>query len=293
MKLINILPVKNSLAEGIQWHQESQSVWWTDILNAQLYQYHPATDKTTIYPMPERVGCFAFTSNKELLIIAFASGLAFYHLKTHHIQWIAKPEGNITGNRFNDGKVDRNGRFWAGTMVEDEKNSTQLGSLYMLDANQQCHKILNNINISNSLCFTKDGKHLYHTDTPTRKINSFDMDKGNAQITFRKMLVQTPSGCFPDGSCIDSEDYLWNAQWGASRVVRYSPSGTENIIIDLPVPQPSCVAIGGPNMNWLFITTAMQGLNEQQLEKSPQSGNVFVYELTNITGIEENCYLIK
>jgi sugar lactone lactonase YvrE len=293
MKLIKTIPVKNSLAEGIQWHQKSQSVWWTDIINAQLYQYHPESDKTTIYPMPDRVGCFAFTSLQNVVVVAFANGFAFYNLKNKQIQWLEKPEEHIKGNRFNDGRVDRKGRFWAGTMVEDKQSSNQLGSLYMLDENQKCHLMLSGIEISNSLCFSINNEQLYHTDTPTRKINCFDIAYDSKQLHLNSTLVQTPSIGFPDGSCIDSENYLWNAQWGASRVVRYTPLGKEDIVIKLPVPQPSCVAIGGPTMNWLFVTTARQGLSQKELELFPSSGDIFIYQLENIKGLEESSYLIK
>lgn len=285
--LINTLRVDNELGEGVVWHNQRQTLWWTDILSAQLFEFHPETNQIIIHTMPERVGSFGFTSDVNTLIVAFASGVAYFHLKKQSIQWITRPEANNQGNRFNDGRVDRLGNFWAGSLVENESSSTDSAALYRISPSGECQKIIDSLSISNALCFDLDGKHFYHTDTPLRQIQQYLYNEHTGKAELVKQFVQTEAGCFPDGACIDSENHLWNAQWGGHNVVRYNQQGQIDFAVEVPVPQPSCVAIGGPNMNWLFVTSAKQGMSDQALSKYPLSGSLFIYQLNKRIGIEE------
>jgi len=291
MKLLKELSVQNILGEGIQWHHPSQSIWWTDIMSALLYQYIPESDITLTHIMPERVGSFAFTNIADRLIVAFASGIAFYHLKTKEIDWLARPEQDNVGNRFNDGRVDRLGRFWAGTMVEDDALSNNDGTLYLIDEHQNCHSVLNGLKISNSLCFDLNKDSFYHTDTPTHTIKRYKVPSQLSEFELINELTTIEDTHFPDGSCIDANNYLWNAQWGGAQVKRYAPDGTVNLTLNVPVPHPSCVAIGGSNLDWLIVSSAQQGLSKSELAKYPKSGNVFIYQLEHIKGVIENHYL--
>jgi len=291
MKLLKELSVQNILGEGIQWHNPSQSIWWTDIMSALLYQYIPESNTILTHEMPERVGSFAFTNQKNRLIVAFASGIAFYQLETKEVHWLARPEQDNLGNRFNDGRVDRQGRFWAGTMVENETLSSNDGSLYLIDEHQQCHAMLNGLKISNSLCFDLHNGIFYHTDTLTHTIKRYKVPTAHTKLAEIDELVSTQETHFPDGSCIDADNYLWNAQWGGAQVKRYAPNGKVNLTLDVPIPHPSCVAIGGPELDWLIVSSAQQGLSQSDLAKYPKSGNVFIYQLDNIKGIIENHYL--
>ncbi len=294
--LIITLNVSNQLGEGVQWDEQSQSIWWTDIESACIQRYSVLTTKITQYSMPERVGCFALLKGDERLFIAFSSGFALYDLTTQALTWLAQPEKHILNHRFNDGRVDRQGRFWAGTMVEntqenensvDEQLAT-CASLYVVDHQQHCQNRLTDFEISNGLCWSLDGSILYHADSPTGKIYQYDMDSTSCQLSNKQLFATTAEHSFPDGSCIDSQNYLWNAQWGGSRVVRYTPTGEIDLSLTLPVSQPSCVAIGGPNMDWLIITSAKQDLTPTELVEQPQAGNIFIYQLHGITGVAES-----
>jgi len=288
--LIANLPISNELGEGIQWNADLQEIWWTDITGQAIYSYKPQSGQTTKFDMPERVGCFAFIHNDERLLVAFASGIAFYHLQTKVIDWLYRLGADDIGTRFNDGRVDRFGQFWAGTMVENEGDGSKRAALFRLDTYQQCDKVLGNIQVSNGLCFSLDGKTIYHADSPDTEILSYQWQEKTRQLMSSCHIATTAQGSFPDGSCIDSEGYLWNAQWGGQRVVRYTPDGSVDLVHEVPTAQPSCVAIGGPDMDWLMVTSAKQGLNGAQLEQDQQAGNVFIYQLNGVKGVIEDQY---
>jgi len=295
VKLITTIEVGNQLGEGVQWHSDNQLLWWTDIQNSCLLSYCLSSEEICQYNMPERIGCFGFGQNLNRMIIAFESGIALFDINSHELEWLSRPELSIKGNRFNDGRIDRQGRFWAGTMNENESEPT--ASLYCLDL-QNCSqknskKILDNITVSNGLCWSPDGKVMYHADSPKREINQYDFDTKTAQLSNKKLFATTNEGCFPDGSCIDSDGYLWNAQWAGSKVVRYKPNGEIDLVLKTDVSQPSCVAIGGPNMDLLFVTSAKQGLSKLQLLQDNKAGHVFIYQLSGITGLVESQFVYK
>lgn len=290
--LIKVIDVANILGEGVQWHALSQCIWWTDIQESCLYCYNTKTNQLSRHDMPERVGCFAFIQKDSRILVALATGIALYNFDNKSIVWLDRPELHLTDNRFNDGRVDRKGRFWFGSMIENFTEKPQSAYLYLLDKRLKSIPKLGDIEISNGLCWSPDGCKLYHADSPKRQINQYDFDLETAEISNKKHFATTAYGSFPDGSTIDAQGYLWNAQWAGSKVVRYSPKGRVDLVLELPVTQPSCVAIGGPNLDWLIITSARQDLTALQLSTQPQAGNVFIYKLNGVQGIEEeHCVL--
>src|SRR5690606_32983981 len=120
-ELLRIIPCHNRLGEGVQWNQLDESIWWTDIQAAKLYRYHPASEQLSHWDAPERIGCFAFVENDPRLLVAFASGIAWWEPGARTCEWIARPEAHTPGNRLNDGRVDRQGRFWVGGLVEQQE----------------------------------------------------------------------------------------------------------------------------------------------------------------------------
>jgi len=288
MRLIKTLAVGNELGEGVIWDHQSQKLWWTDIQGSALYRYDPESDALEQWQTPERLACFAPREGKleHELVCAFESGFAFYSPVTAKLEWIKKLESDNAGTRFNDGRTDRQGRLWAGTMVEDQESAPYAGSLYCLNADLSINKTIGGLSIPNSLCWSPDGKTMYHTDTPTLKINQYDYDADKGTFNNAQLFVKTKDGCYPDGSIVDSEGGLWNAQWGSSTVVRYTQSGEQGLVVDIPATQPSCVAFGGRDLNLMFVTTAWQGMNSEARAADPQAGNLFIYE-TEFKGLAE------
>ena len=280
------LPVKNQLGEGVLWDDSRRVILWTDIEAAKLFQFNVSNKFVESINLPERLGCFGLTTRSNVLICAFESGFALLDITSKEVAWLIKIEADNPGTRMNDGRVDRNGVFWAGTMVEDESIATGKASLYSIDQEFKVAHHLSGLNISNGLCWSPDGKTTYFADSPTHKIVSFESNFPSNKLGEPKCLVETAQEHFPDGSCVDKYGNIWNALWGSKQVNCFSPEGKVLFTLTLPVSQPSCVSIGGPNMDWLIITSASQLTDAQQLDE-PEAGNLFVYQLDESLGLLE------
>jgi len=265
----------NTLGECILWEGRRQRLWWTDIQEKRLHRFDWATRKAQVFATPERVGSFGFMAGSERLIVAFASGIAFYDPYAKSVDWIGRPEAYVQGLRFNDGRVDRRGRFWCGSMVESPTGDVT-GSLYSVDASGavRCH--VRGVRISNSLCTSPDGKHLYFADSPTRTIWVYDLVEPEGTLAGRRIFAQTPEDSVPDGATVDVDGCVWSAHWGGSRVVRYTPDGRVDRTLPVPTRQPSCVCFGGPDLDLLFVTSARENLDAATLRIEPHAGDVFV-----------------
>lgn len=284
--LIDSIDVGNTLGEGVIWNHLEGAVWWTDIQECTIYRYHLASQALSQWATPERVGCMGFIDSERRLIVAFESGFAYFDCESGVLEWLAKPEAQVPGTRFNDGRVDRQGRFWSGTMVENSNINTQLGSLYLLGRDNVAECKVPDVTISNGLCFSPDSQVMYHSDSPRREIYAYDFEKSTGRISNRRVHVKTQEGCYPDGACVDSEGCLYSAQWGGSRIVRYSPEGQELEILPMPVSQASCVAFGGENLDLMFVTTAREDLPESALAQQPLAGSLLIYQ-TGFKGLKE------
>jgi sugar lactone lactonase YvrE len=279
---VDILRVGNELGEGISWRARDQTLWWTDIQSSRLYRYTLATGSLQFFETPERVGSFGFVADTERLITAFASGIALYDPQSKRLDWRARPErsgGNpekrqgrdagqpeevTAGVRFNDGRVDRQGRFWAGTMVENGKPPAR-GCLYSLESTGEARSHIQGVMISNGLCFSPDGTRLYFTDSPTRLICAYELLEPEGILVGREPFAQIPEGASPDGATVDVDGCVWSAHWGSGSVVRYTPNGRVDRVIALPTRQPSCVCFAGPDLDILCVTTAREDLDDSVL----------------------------
>jgi len=194
-------------------------------------------------------------------------------------------------HRCNDGAADCRGRLWAGTMHRQHFN--EAGTLYCIDTALQVHPKVPKVTISNGLVWSLDNTRLYYIDSPTRKIQSFLFEEASGAITFEKTVVEIPEHLGgPDGMTIDEEGMLWVAHWGGFGIYRWNPL-TASLIekIELPVPQVSSCAFGGPLLDHLIITTARENMSEDDLKKYPQSGDTFIVQ-PGVKGIPAfDCYL--
>jgi sugar lactone lactonase YvrE len=289
-ELVDIVAVGNTLGEAVLWDVPGQRTWWTDIQERQLYRYDPVTRLLEQFRLPQRLGSFGLIEGSDRIIAAFESGFAFYQPESGQLDWIEQPGHDAANVRFNDGRVDRQGRFWAGTMVEG--GDTASAKLYCLASGAPgatSDVWLTGIAISNSICFSPDGRHMYFADTPHRMIVRYDLDPESGAISNRQLFARTPPGAFPDGSHVDAQGHLWNAHWGAGQVVRYAPDGSISGTIDVPASQVSCVAFGGENLDLLFVTSARQDLSSAQLAAQPHAGDLFVYQL-NVKGLADTAF---
>ncbi|MEA3119560.1 MAG: L-arabinonolactonase [Paraburkholderia sp.] len=274
-----VVDAKCALGECALWCNKSGQFYWVDIEGACLLRFDPATGERLSWPMPERLATFALTADPHVLLLGLATRLAFFDLLTGSIQPVAMIEPGLN-TRVNDGRCDRQGRFVFGT--KDEADDPQpIGGFYRLNGDLSLERLsLPAPAISNSIAFSPDGATMYFCDSPTRRILACDYDAhgqvGPARLFAR---IEDADGV-PDGSTVDAEGGLWNAHWGAGRVVRYDASGKETECVLVPARQPSCVALGGARLGTLFVTTARYGLDAQTLSGEQSSGGVFAATVT-------------
>jgi L-arabinonolactonase len=281
--LIEQLDVDNILGEGVIWDERVQNLYWSDIEGKRLYRWG-FSKGLDYYECPERLGSFGLSQTPEQFICAFESGFAFFKPQSAEIQWLCKVESELSHTRLNDGRVDRQGRFWAGSYAEHKGQG--LGGFYRLEENGQSTKIISDIRIANSLCWSPDGQHMYFSDTATQIIQRGNFESSTGAVSNIQPFIKTPAKAFPDGCCVDSEGYLWNAQWGSSTVKRYSPQGKEVLCLEVPCKQPSCVSFGGPKLQHLFVTSARKGLEASEASQ-PANGSLLIYQ-TPYYGIPES-----
>ena len=275
MRLLKQLRLGNTLGEGVLWHPRQAHFWWTDIHACRLYTYDPAEDTVQDWQTPERLTAFGFTADDDRLIVSLASGIAFYWPQTGRVQWLARPEQQLPGNRFNDGRVSPLGHFWAGTLVED--GGEQPAALYRFHPQTGCQRVLTGLQVSNGLAWSPDGSTAYHADSPTGQIMAYDHCPHTGELSRPRVFARTPAGSYPDGACVDAAGNLWSAHWGGGCVVCYGPEGEVLHTLKLPVSQVTCVAFGGPDLDWLMVTTARENFTEADLAREPAAGDVFLY----------------
>ena len=291
--LLEIVRVNNILGECILWDEREQGIWWTDIHGSRLYRYTLASGALREFTVPGRLCSFGFVEGDERLICAFAEGIALHQPGTQKLEWLFEPERGSKGTRFNDGRVDRQGRFWTGTMVESEPaldaaGKPLRGSLYWIS--RAGHgKAFGDIGIPNSLCWNRAGTRMYFADSPRGNIVAHDFDAASGAVGEGRVFASAPKGCAPDGSIVDAEDCLWNAQWGGGKVLRYAPDGKLLTTLELPVSQPTCQCFGGPGLDLLIVSSARENLDAAQLRAQPEAGNVFIYR-TPYVGLPESRY---
>lgn len=286
IRLVDIIPAQNILGECSSWHAQSGQLWWTDIAGRQIYRYTLGTQALDHFETPRRLCSFAFTDCPDQLIAAFENGIALYHPADQHCDWIYRLEDDHAPVRFNDGRTDRQGRFWAGTMMEGPFDTLRpLGEIYCFDRNGIVFRHNEPVKITNSLCTSPDGRKLYFSDSPRHTIFVCSLDEGG-QLHNQRIFARTPAGCQPDGATTDVEGCLWSAYWGGGCLMRYAPDGHTTQAVTLPVSQPTSVAFGGKNMNLIFVTTAKDGLTDTELVHQPQAGDMFIYE-TDVIGLAD------
>ncbi len=278
-----LVDAENQLGECVLWCERSARVLWTDILGATLYAHDLATGKTRRWAMPEPLASFALTADQNRLLLGLASQLALFDLDSGAVAPVCAVEQGLP-TRLNDGRCDRQGRFVFGTFHAVEPRE-RIGSYWRLNTDHTLERLpLPGCAIANSICFSPDGATMYYCNSPDRTIRCCDYDPVTGAISGDRVFAAVPGEAGePDGSCIDADGYLWNAQWGAAIVVRYAPDGTVDRILDTPALQPSCVAIGGPGFDQLFVTSARVDIAEPAVH----DGGLFTAKLAGIRGLPE------
>jgi sugar lactone lactonase YvrE len=268
-----VLDVRASLGECPVWSVAEQVLYWVDINAPSLNRFDPATGRNTAMALPESIGCFALR-HAGGFIVALRSGF-----------WLARQDGTLdrkvaaapydpAHHRFNDGRCDPQGRLLAGSMNESRDAAT--GALYRLDPDFALTPLLSGMTISNGLAFSPDGRTMYHTDTSTQAVNGYEYDAASGTPSRPRVLVRfTAEGDRPDGAAVDRDGCYWTALYRGGKVKRIAPDGRVLAEYAVPAMCPTMCAFGGPDRKTLYVTSARQKREADELARLPLSGGLF------------------
>ena len=260
------------LGEGPLWVASEAALYWVDIKGRKIFRLG-ARGEVEQWETPLRVGSLAARAGGGF-IAGTEHGIAEIDLSSGRFAILHHPEAHLPDNRFNDGKVDRHGRFWAGSMDDTEKDST--GALYRIEPDLTWSRIDEGYKVTNGPAFSPSGERMYHNDSARQVTYVFDLDPaGNA--TDRRVFATYGEGDgYPDGMTVDADGCLWIAFWDGWCVRRYSPDAELLATLRVPVAKPTSCAFGGAGLDRLYITSASIGLDEAALAVQPQAGGLFV-----------------
>ena len=270
------------LGEGPVWVEREQALYWLDIKGRKVFRIDEQ-EQLREWPTPVRVGSLAPRADGGF-IAGTEDGVAFVELEEGRFEIVHHPEEHLPDNRFNDGKVDRRGRFWAGSMDDTERDAT--GTLYRVDPDMRFSRIDEGYKVTNGPAFSPSGDILYHNDSARQVTYAFDL-ASDGTVGERRVFARYGEGeGYPDGMTVDADGCLWIAFWDGWCVRRYSADGECIGKLDVPVSRPTSCAFGGAALDRLFITSASIGLDEADLAKEPQAGGLFV-AVVDAKGIAE------
>ena len=277
-----VADVQAVLGEGPVWVEREAALYWLDIKGLKIFRLSEAGELSQ-WPTPYRLGSIAPRASGGF-IAGTDRGFVHVDLADSRFSVVHDPEADLPDNRFNDGKVDRDGRFWAGTMDDREREAR--GTLYRLDPAGTCTAVDYGYRVTNGPAFSPSGDVMYHNDSALQLTYAFDLDRqGNA--TNRRIFARFGDGQgYPDGMTVDSDGCLWIAFWDGWCVRRFSPDGQCLATVEMPVSRPTSCAFGGIDLDLLYITSAKIGLDAEHLAKETHAGGLFMVA-AGVKGIAE------
>jgi sugar lactone lactonase YvrE len=281
-----VVDCRDELGESPVWCPIDKRLYWLDIKGQTISWFTPATGEHKVVKVDEQPGSLVLRE-KGGMVVAFYGGFRFFDPETGAVETIHEVEADVPESRMNDGRCDRQGRFWAGSM-DDAMTGRPLGALYRLDPDLSLHQIEPEIIISNSIAFSPDGTTMYFADFGRDTIWAYDLDVGSGTVSNKRVFAGPKSAPgFPDGSTVDSDGYLWNARWDGWCVARFAPDGTLVNTIEVPFQQVTCPMFGGDNLEVLYVTGAKVNLPADALAKQEQAGSVFAITGSGCRGLPE------
>ena len=296
----NAKPVGNAVAllgECPLWSVAEQVLYWVDIPGHAIHRFNPETRAESIWPMPTEPGCIALAKSGGL-IAALRHGFHRFDPATGTLEKISDAPYDTADFRFNDGRCDAAGRFFAGAMFEPR--TAECASMYVLEQGRVREawgpKEGWGVKVSNGLAFSADGSTLFQSDTPNHVIYQFDVDAASGSVSNRRAFAQRPAnradpdyGGRPDGAALDAEGCYWSAQIEGAQVLRYSPEGQVIGRVSVAARRTTMLAFGGKDLRTMFITTASEGATADEMARFPQAGRLFAIDLP-IAGRAEPLY---
>lgn len=287
MKIEVVVDVKTTLGEGPLWDVEQERLYWIDSFDGRVFRATADGREIRSWDVPMKIGSMALRKDGSGAVVSLQRGFHLLDFASGDVTLIHDPEPDRPMNRLNDGKVDRRGRFFAGSMDTMEEGPS--GGLYRLDPDFSVTRIDSGIICSNGPCWSPDDRTFYFADTWTGEIWAYDYDITTGAATNRRTFVRvdTSKGGAADGSTVDAEGYLWNALVYDGRLVRYAPDGSIDRIIDMPVKKITSVMFGGPKLDTLYVTS----MAKPPLPRFPGDGvlrgSLFAITGLGVTGVPE------
>ena len=273
------------LGEGPIWHPEEKVLYWCDNLKPSVQRYDPATGEVSAWPLEKQVGSIVFRESGGI-VAGMECGFCFIDLDTGEVETIVDPEAGIVGNRLNDGKCDRAGRYWCGSMDAALKNPT--AALYRLDADFSCHRMDEGFTVSNGIAFSPDDKVMYFSDTRAETVYAYDFDLASGALENRRVFISTKEiAGRVDGATVDTEGFYWCAHIHGGEIARYDPDGKLERTIPLPVRHPTMCTFGGDNFETLYVTSSTKFLEPGEAESQPLAGALFGIHGVGAKGLVE------
>jgi sugar lactone lactonase YvrE len=282
-KLELFVDAKSELGEGPLWVSEVQTLFWVDLVAGTINWIDALSGDHHTFQTGQYVGCIVKKQSGGFLL-ALQNGIYELNKSMKQLTFLTDPEISMTDNRFNDGKCDPQGRFWAGTM--SMKGVKGAGTLYCFEKNLSCRDVIHNVSISNGIGWSPDEKRMYYIDSAAKEVYVYQYDKVSGLISNPRTAISFyDQKGLPDGMAVDEEGMLWIAHWDGGQVSRWNPyTGKLLESIAVPAKHVTSCAFGGPNMDELYITTARVDMSLKELEQYPHSGSVFRFK-TNTKGL--------
>ena len=270
------------LGEGPIWVSREQALYWVDIKGRKVFRLDSEGEQTT-WETPFRIGSLA-PRQAGSFVAGTERGFAIVDLASNRFDVFSDPEPDRPGNRFNDGKLDRTGHFWAGTMDDSERCAS--GALYRLGPDRAWRRFDDGYKVTNGPAFSRDGRRMYHNDSALQTTFIFDLDDQGVPSNRRIFARYGEGDGYPDGMTVDADNCLWIAFWDGWCVRRFSPAGECLETTRLPVQKPTSCAFGGVGLKQLYITSASIGLTDQERSDQPCAGGLFMLD-TPHAGLED------
>jgi len=285
-----LVDCNQSLGEGPLWDVAEQRLYWVDTVNGEIWRCAADGSEVRTWKVPGEIGCLALREQGGGLL-ALDSGLHFFDFERGELlQCLVHPEQGKEGVRFNDGKVDRNGRFVVASLdlMASTPGAPWRGRLFRFDIDHSLHEIDDGYWISNGPCWSPDDRIFYHTDSRADAIYAFDWDATNGVPSNKRVFVDVEKGSLPDGATVDEQGYLWSAANGAEsgkgELRRYAPDGSLDRVVAMPTPKITSIMFGGPDLDIAYVTT----MNfDTGIPKTPLDGRLLAVHGLGVRGLRE------
>lgn len=289
MEIECVVDARAATGESPVWDVEAQALWWVDIPACKLHRFDPSSGRNETFDMPAPIGCLALREGRGDMLVALKTGLYTFDPVTRGLDAVAPPPFNHRDDRFNDGRCDRQGRFWVSAMRDPQDPDARSGQFFRFDPGYGLRPMISGLIVGNGLAFSPDSRVMYMSDShaSVQTIWAWDYDQTDGSIANRRVFATTRDlGGRPDGAAVDEDGCYWTAANSGWQLVRLTPQGTVDRTIELPIARPTMLAFGGRELDVIYVTSMRAQPGDPQGDDQPQAGGLFALSV-GIKGLPE------